>query len=43
MPVDLEATPAEPLKNASKIYSRPRITTIAAMLLVNRENPTELL
>src|SRR4030081_3968940 len=34
VPVDLEATPAELLEDASQIDPRPRVTTVAPMLFI---------
>src|SRR5580692_7790826 len=43
VPIDLQATPTEAFEYSPEINPRPWIFAIATMLLVNRQNPTELL
>src|SRR6201986_3465953 len=43
VPCNFEAAPAQPLEYPSQIDSRPWVLTIPTMLLVNCQDPTELL
>src|ERR1700739_4035225 len=43
VPIDLQATPTEAFEYSPEINPGPRILAIATMLLVNCQDPTELL
>src|ERR1700760_4458323 len=43
VPINLQATPTEAFEYSPEINPRPRILAIAPMLLVNGQDPTELL